>query len=75
MKKNILIIGGMGPQASLLLHKRIIDKAAELGARNGVDFPMITHVSLPVDDFINNTEKMTEAIVTFRKGLGYLWQY
>jgi len=74
MKKEILIIGGMGPQASLLLHKRILDKAAELGAVNGSDFPTIAHLSLPIDDFINDKSKMKVALNEFKQGLGYLWQ-
>ena len=72
--KKILIIGGMGPQASLLLHKRIIDRAAQTGARNGVDFPEITHLSLAIDDFIADPSTMEQAVSTIRQRLGYLWR-
>jgi hypothetical protein len=50
----------MGPQASVLLHKRIIDGAAQRGATNGEDFPEITHLSLPIADFISSS-KTTDA--------------
>lgn len=60
--KRIVIIGGMGPQASLELHSRIITAAIRGGARSGSDFPCIVHVSLPVDDFISDKTKTTEAL-------------
>ncbi len=72
--KDILIIGGMGPQASLLLHKRILDKAAKLGAVNGNDFPAITHLSLPIDDFISNPAKAPQALRVIKERLYCLWQ-
>lgn len=55
--KRIIIIGGMGPQASLELHRRIIQRAVDNGAVNGSDFPHIVHFSLPVDDFIADARK------------------
>ncbi len=64
----------MGPQASLLLHKRILDKAAELGAINGADFPAITHLSLPIGDFISDVSKMTVALPLIKRRLRYLWR-
>lgn len=59
--KRILILGGMGPQASIELHKRIIDRACENGAQNGNDFPHIIHFSLPIDDFISDQSKIDKA--------------
>ena len=50
MKTRILIIGGMGPQASIDLHHRIISRAAIEGANDCEDFPMIAHYSLPASD-------------------------
>jgi aspartate racemase len=50
---SIGIIGGMGPQASALLHTKIVNAAsAELGAHDCNEFPLITHVSIPAIDFI-----------------------
>lgn len=72
--KTILIIGGMGPQASLSLHKRLIDLSAQKGAKNNDDYPEIIHVSIPVPDFINNSTNKDKALKmissrlsTFRK--------
>lgn len=53
----------MGPQASLELHRRIIERAAANGARDGGDFPHIVHFSLPVDDFISDTRKTQKAFL------------
>lgn len=54
MNQHIVIIGGMGPQASIYLHQLIIERAATLGAKDGKDYPAITHLSVPVDDFISH---------------------
>ncbi len=74
--KHIVILGGMGPQASIELHRRIIDRAAKLGARDGGDFPAITHISLPVDDFISDEHKTRKALAVLSAALErlYLWQ-
>ncbi len=75
MNNPILIIGGMGPQASLELHGRIIDGAVDRGAANGDDFPEITHISLPIADFINN-QQLENAAATINKACRrlYLWR-
>ena len=62
MKQRIIIIGGMGPQASLELHRRIIRRASANGAKDGTDFPYIVHLSLPVSDFIANESRRSEAL-------------
>ena len=62
MKQRMIIIGGMGPQASLELHRRIIRRASANGARDGTDFPYIVHLSLPVPDFIANESRRSEAL-------------
>jgi aspartate/glutamate racemase len=73
--KNILIIGGMGPQASLSLHQRIITKASQLGARRCQDYPAIMHLSLPVpDDGITSPEGLTLARGAIIKPLARLWR-
>ena len=62
MKQRIIIIGGMGPQASLELQRRIIRQALANGAKDGTDFPHIVHLSLPVPDFIANESRRSEAL-------------
>lgn len=76
MKKQIVIIGGMGPQASIELHRRLISRAAALGARNGADFPEVTHISLPIDDFINDESKTAQALDMISVAMKrlYLWR-
>lgn len=76
MSKRIIIIGGMGPQASLELHRRIIRRAIELGAANGGEFPEITHLSLPIDDFISDDTKMRQAsdVITDALEYFYFWR-
>ena len=54
MSHRIVIIGGMGPQASLELHKHIIAYAAETGAVDNQDYPEILHASIPIPDFISS---------------------
>ena len=56
-------MGGMGPQASLDLHGRILERASALGARSGGDYPEMVHVSLPVDDeyFLSDRAKAEQA--------------
>ncbi len=74
MKRNILIIGGMGPQASLKLHEHILTKSTENGAVNADDFPTITHLSLPFEDFISDPHKKTSALKIIKSHLYYLWR-
>lgn len=74
--KDIVIIGGMGPQASLDLHKRILDKAAKNGAIMGQDYPLIRHISIPVPDFYKNESKKARALEVIKSNLEhiYLWR-
>ena len=62
MKQRIIIIGGMGPQASLELHRRMIRQALANGAKDGTDFPHIVHLSLLVPDFIANESRRSEVL-------------
>lgn len=60
--KKILIIGGMGPQASLNLHHRIIDEQQRIGVKSGTSFPLIFHISVPVPEFIISDIGKLEAL-------------
>lgn len=60
MKNHIVILGGMGPQASAKLHDLIIEKVG-IGKLPD-EFPMILHVSMPIPDFIASEEATNDAI-------------
>ncbi len=76
MKNRITIIGGMGPQASLDLHRRLLERAVRLGAKSGGEFPEIRHLSLPIDDFISDETKTSTALELISGSLEqlYLWR-
>lgn len=70
MNKNkaLLIIGGMGPEASGYLYRLLIDLAIkEFGAKNNDDFPEIILYSLPVPDFISNDRNRNKALGMIRQ--------
>jgi aspartate racemase len=49
--KKLLILGGLGPQASLLFHRRLLSACLE---RNGVSLPLLVHLSMSI---VHNTSK------------------
>ena len=61
MKNHMIIIGGMGPQASLLLHAYLISNKYT-DYRHPDEFPLIVHVSIPVPDFISSPKSVATAI-------------
>ena len=66
----------MGPQASLDLHRRLLERAIVLGAKSGGEFPEIRHLSLPIDDFISDETKTSAALGLISSSLErlYLWR-
>lgn len=74
MNKRILIIGGMGAQASIALHERIIAKSIEKGAKQPDQLPMILHASLPVPDFVDSPENLASSLNMIRGLLYPLWR-
>lgn len=63
MSRGIYILGGMGPQASAVLYRLIIDKAqARYGAVNNEDYPEVAIHSIPVPDFISDESREDEAL-------------
>ncbi len=61
-KQIIGVLGGMGPQASAEFYRLLIDGARHrYGARNNDEFPEVLLDSVPVPDFLADTEKMEEA--------------
>lgn len=76
MSNRIVIVGGMGPQASLELHGRIITEASKRGAVINSDYPEIVHLSLPIDDFISDSSKVDQAISYIARAMQkqHLWR-
>ena len=74
--KRIIIVGGMGPQASLQLHQELLHTAAANGAQEGDEFPHIVHLSLPVKDFISDQRFAAKALELIAGSLErlYPWQ-
>jgi len=57
--KPIGIIGGMGPYASAYFYRLLLQKSTEdYGAKNNDDYPEIVIDSVPVPDFISDTQKL-----------------
>ena len=69
MKNHILIIGGMGPQASLKLHQLLLAQANHNAADS---YPLIVDASLPIDDFIADKRREARAITQINQALGAL---
>lgn len=63
MKTNMIgIIGGMGPQASVELYRLIISQARHrYGAWDNDQYPEVVIDSVPVPDFLADTQKLEEA--------------
>ncbi len=60
--KHILIIGGMGPQASIYAHRKLIETYTKTHQNSSnQDYPRITHLSINVRDFISDPGVKYEA--------------
>ncbi len=60
--KIIGVIGGMGPQASSEFYRLLIEKSiSKYGVKNNDEFPEILIDSIPVPDFISDTDSLEEA--------------
>ena len=60
--KKIGIIGGVGPQSTNFIYKKIIEfSQSKYGAKNNNDYPYIIFESLPIPDFISNKKHLNEA--------------
>jgi aspartate racemase len=60
--RPIIIVGGMGPQASLELHRRILAKSREHHNGNPDEYPEIIHLSLRVPEFFGSSKNENEAV-------------
>ncbi len=62
MDNPIIILGGMGPQASLRLHELLLKKSEQFHGPASDEFPAILHASIPVPDFIASPANYEEAV-------------
>lgn len=72
--RRIVIVGGMGPQASVELHRQIIACAAKAGAKDNENYPEILHISIPVPDFIGS-EDSSKSLKRLEQALNALKLY
>ncbi|MCL5439207.1 MAG: amino acid racemase [Patescibacteria group bacterium] len=67
-KKAICILGGMGPQASVYMHKMLVELSARyFNAKNNEDYPEIIIYSIPIPDFISNKVNKRKALIMLKK--------
>jgi|Napbiome12C3dose_1001474.scaffolds.fasta_scaffold00006_35 aspartate racemase len=72
-KPAIVILGGMGPDASAYLYKLLIKKSIKsFNARNNDDFPEIHLYSVPVPDFISNNRARSIALEMLKQRVKFI---
>lgn len=60
--KKIGIIGGIGPQSTNFIYKKIVEfSQIKYGAKNNDDYPYLIFESLPIPDFIGNKKQISKA--------------
>lgn len=62
MRKPIVIIGGMGPSASVRLHSLILEKSLLYHKGHNDTYPYIVHYSVPVPDFLSDEQSRDQAV-------------
>lgn len=62
MDNPMIILGGMGPQASHRLHQLLLEKSLQFHSGQPHEFPGILHASMPVPDFIASSDKYETAV-------------
>jgi len=62
MKNELIILGGMGPQASLRLHELLLTNSRQYHNGAPYSYPSILHASLRVPDFIGSKKRYNEAL-------------
>lgn len=69
MRKNpIVILGGMGPEASSYLYQTLIKESTVVfGVKNNNEFPEIILDSVPVPDFISDDQNRGKALLMLQE--------
>jgi aspartate racemase len=68
--KRIIIIGGMGPQASLAFHERLLKASRSHHSGNADKYPEILHLSLQIPEFFGSSKNEGKAIQIINSQLG-----
>lgn len=66
---SIGIIGGMGPQAGLFAHDLILEHARLLWGDQTRKFPIVSLLTLPIEDFSRNAELSNKALEQIVAGI------
>ena len=71
--KIIGLIGGVGPQSTNYIYKKIISLSQKkYGAKNNDDYPQMLIHSIPIPDFISNKEKVKPALIMLKESVKLL---
>lgn len=62
MKNHLVILGGMGPQASLQLHRLLLEGSMKFHDCKPDDFPFILHASMQIPDFVSSPDNCPEVV-------------
>ncbi len=67
MDNQLIILGGMGPQASIKLHELLIAGSQKFHDGAPESYPAILHVSVPVPDFVESKQKYQDALALIQR--------
>lgn len=70
--KRIVIIGGMGPQASHAFHGKLLSASRQLHDGEPENFPNITHLSLQIPEFFGSSDNEDAAVEIINRHLDAL---
>ncbi len=62
MDNSLVILGGMGPQASVKLHQLLLEGSVAHHSGSPDEYPAIRHLSIPVPDFISSPKEYVKAL-------------
>ncbi len=72
MKNTLIILGGMGPQASLKLHEILLQKSQKHHNGEPDAFPAILHASMQIPDFVSSPRQKEAALKEVQATLAQL---
>jgi aspartate racemase len=67
MRNQLLILGGMGPQASLRLHELLLEQSRKFHDGAPDSYPAILHASMQIPDFIASPDMTKQAVQIIRQ--------